>query len=79
MGGGDAGIIDRVELAHILKSSVTLKERNVKNDEGPVINRSELKMRIHLSRPELIQSINLAIAKMKQDGTIRKIINSYIK
>jgi len=79
LGRGDAGIIDRIELAHILKNSAALNERNIKIEEGPIINRSELKMRVHISRPELIQSINVAIAKMKQEGTITRIINSYIK
>jgi len=79
LGRGDAGIIDRVELAHILKNSLTLKERNVKIEEGPVINRSELKMRVHISHPELIQPINAAIEIMKRDGTINRIVNSYIQ
>ena len=48
-------------------------------DIGPVINRSELKMRIHHTLPELIAPINEAISKMKRDGTIQRIIDSYTK
>jgi len=76
---GEAGIIDRVELAYTLKHSKVLKEKNVKIEIGPVINRSVLKMRIHRSRPELVAPINTAIKGMKQDGTIQKIIDSYLK
>jgi len=75
----DAGIIDRAELAYTLKHSQVLKEKKVTFEIGPVINRSALKMRIHRSRPELLAPINAAINKMKQDGTIQKIIDQYLK
>ena len=79
LGRTDAGIIDRVELAYTLKNSKVLKERNIKIEVGPVINRSELKIRVHISRPKLIAQINAALAKMKQDGTIQNIIDKYIE
>jgi len=75
----DAGIIDRAELAYTLKHSQVLKDKKVTFEVGPVINRSALKMRIHRSRPELVAPINAAINKMKQDGTIQKIIDRYLK
>jgi len=75
----EAGIIDRVELAYTLKHSKVLKEKNVKFEIGPVINRSALKMRIHRSRPELLAPINVVINDMKQDGTIQEIIDRYIE
>ena len=74
----DAGIIDRSTLSYLLKNSRKLKERSTKIEIGPVINRSDLKIRVHISRPELVKSINIAIKKMKQDGTIQKAIDSYI-
>ena len=77
LGRTDAGIIDRVELSYVLKNNKVLKERNIAVEIGPVINSSELKMRIHSSRPELVAPINVAIEKMKEDGTIQKIIESY--
>ena len=64
----DAGIIDRAALAYVLKKNKVLKERNVEIEIGPVINRSDLKIRVHTSRPELVESINAAIKKMKQNG-----------
>ncbi len=73
----DAGIIDRVELAYVLKNNKVLKERNITVETGPVINRSDLKIRVHSSRPELVAPINIAIESMKQDGTIQKVIESY--
>ncbi|WP_019612856.1 substrate-binding periplasmic protein [Psychromonas ossibalaenae] len=73
----DAGIIDRAALYYALKNSKVLKERYAEIEIGPVINRSDLKIRIHNSRPELLESINMAVRKMKQDGTIEKIIDSY--
>ena len=75
----DAGIIDRAELAYMLKHSQLLKEKKVTFEVGPVINRSALKMRIHRSRPELVAPINAAINEMKQDGTVQKIIDRYLK
>ncbi len=75
----DAGIIDRAALVYVLKNNKELKERNVKVEIGPVINRSDLKIRVHTSRPELVESINAAIKEMKQDGAIQKTIDSYIK
>ncbi|WP_028865888.1 substrate-binding periplasmic protein [Psychromonas aquimarina] len=74
----DAGIIDRTALFYALKNSRILKDRGLEIEIGPVINRSELKVRVHISRPELLVPINAAINKMKQDGTIQKIIDSYI-
>jgi len=79
LGRTDAGIIDRVELSYMLKHSKILKERNIEIEIGPVINRSELKIRVHTSRPELVEPINKAINKMKQDGTVQNAIDSYIK
>jgi len=77
LGEAEAGIIDRAELTYALKYNRILKERNIKLEIGPVINRSELKMRIHFSNPELLEPINIAILEMKQDGTVQNIIDRY--
>ena len=71
--------MDRNELYYALKHSKVLKERKIRIEVGPVINRSELKMRIHISRPELVEPINAAIAKLRQNKTIKNIVDSYIK
>ena len=76
-GRSDAGIIDRNELNFMTKTNTEFKKLMLKIEQGPVINRSELKLRIHKSRPELLLPINEALAEMHRDGTIQRIIERY--
>jgi len=73
----DAAIMDNYEYQYMLRNSSEVQNIADKIETGPVINRTELKMRIHSSRPDLVAPINSAISKMKTDGTIKKIIFSY--
>ncbi len=74
----EAGIIDKAELSYIKKHIPELKAQWSAIELGPVINRSELKVRIHHSREDLLQPINLAINEMKQKGIIKEIVNRYL-
>ena len=74
----EAGIIDRAELAYIKKHIPELERQWSAIELGPVINRSELKVRIHHSREDLLQPINFAINDMKQEGIIKEIVNRYL-
>ena len=74
----EAGIIDRAELSYIKKHISELAEQWHAIELGPVINRSELKVRIHHSREDLLKPINLAINDMKQKGIIKKTVNRYL-
>jgi len=79
LGRNVAGIIDRVELAYMMKHNEEFKLANFFVEVGPVINRSQLKMRVHISRKALVAPINAAIAAMKKDGTIQRIVDGYVK
>ena len=74
----EAGIIDKAELSYIKKHIPELETQWRAIELGPVINRSELKVRIHHSREDLLQPINLAINEMKQKGIIKEIVNRYL-
>lgn len=79
IGSAKFGIIDANELAYTIKNSDKIKKMQREINVGPVINKSELKMRIHTSRPELIGPINRAIVEMRRDGVIDRIVRSYIE
>jgi len=74
----DAAIIDQYELRYMLKYEPRVQSIAGKIELGPTISQSALKMRIHSSRPELLNSVNRAIKEMKSDGTIQRLLNKYI-
>jgi len=78
MGRTDAAIMDRFELAYMLKHEPKVQAVADKFELGPVIGQSALRMRIHSSRPDLLAPVNSAIKDMKSDGTIKNIVESYI-
>lgn len=76
LGRAEAGIIDRLELAYLL-SHPELAGQAARIEQGPVVNRSELRMRLHSSRAELLEPLNAAIARLRGDGTLEKIVRRY--
>lgn len=76
-GRAQAGIIDRLELAYIFAHHPEVRTSPVRVELGPVVNRSELRMRLHRSRAELLGPINAAIARLHKDGTLAQIIERY--
>jgi len=77
-GKSDAAIIDRLEFFYVLKHKPKVQDIKDKFELGPVIGQSTLKMRIHSTRSDLLAPVNRVIKEMKVDGTIDKIVNSYI-
>lgn len=73
----DAAIIDAYEYDFMLKHSEEIQKISHQLEVGPIIHQSDLKMRIHSSRPDLLEPINRAINAMKEDGTIQKLIRRY--
>ncbi|VXC14624.1 ABC-type amino acid transport substrate-binding protein [Pseudomonas sp. 9AZ] len=77
LGRAEAGIIDRLELTYLLASHPEIGGRAVKIERGPVVNRSELRIRLHSSRADMLQPLNAAIARIRADGTLSKIVQRY--
>lgn len=77
-GRSHAGIIDRLELAYLRHIHPELRSAKVRVEQGPVINRSELRMRLHLSHAHLLPSFNAAIAELRRDGSLRRIMAAYV-
>lgn len=73
----DAAIIDKAELSYIQQHLPELDNMWTHIELGPVINRSELKIRVHISRTDILESINDALSDMKKQGVIEKIVHRY--
>ena len=76
-GRSQAGIIDRLELAYLRHMHPELQSGKVRVEEGPVINSSELRIRLHRSRAELLPALNGAIAELRRDGSLQRIMARY--
>lgn len=73
----DGGFMDTLEYAYVVKHIATMRNVEEFIESGPIINRSELKIRVHRSRAELIPMINQALAEMHADGVIDEIRARY--
>lgn len=73
----EAAIIDRLELAYLLREHPDLSGLTEQIELGPVINRSALRVRVHRTRADLLVPLNAAIAKVRQDGTLANIVEHY--
>ena len=76
-GRAEGGIIDRLELAYILANHPQIKAQPAQIELGPLVNRSELRMRLHRSRAELLGPLNAAIGRLRANGTLARIIQRY--
>lgn len=76
-GRAQGGIIDRLELAYILANHPQIKAQPALIELGPVVNRSELRMRLHRSRAELLEPLNAAIGRLRENGTLAQIMRRY--
>ncbi|SUD18707.1 substrate-binding periplasmic protein [Aquipseudomonas alcaligenes] len=76
-GRSQAGIIDRLELAYLRHGHPQLQSGAARVEEGPVINSSELRIRLHRSRAELLPALNAAIAQLRRDGSLQRIMSRY--
>lgn len=76
-GRADGAIIDRLELNYLLKHYPEIQEIRELIEIGPVINQTDLKIRIHSAYPELIDPVNQAIEQIKEEGILDQIIGRY--
>jgi ABC-type amino acid transport substrate-binding protein len=73
----DAGIIDRLELASLFANHSELRALPASVELGPVISRSTLRMRLHRSRAEWLVPLNEAISRLRENGTLARIVQRY--
>ena len=73
----DAGIIDHYELNYLIQNDFEARKTMRNIDKGPIINNPELKIRVHISRPEILEPINRTLSGMRNEGVIQEIINQY--
>lgn len=73
----DGSIIDHLEYRYAISSYQELVGAADNIDLGPVINESELKIRVHRSRADLLAPLNQAITDMKMEGVIDRIVKKY--
>jgi len=73
----DVGIIDHNELNYLIKHNPEIRESMREIEKGPVISQPKLKIRIHKSRPEILNPINKALSEMHNDGVIKEIIKRH--
>lgn len=76
-GRADGAIIDRLELKYLLKHYPEIQAIKHLIEIGPVINQTDLKIRVHSSHPELIEPINEAIREIKGAGLLDEITARY--
>lgn len=74
----DVGIFDIHELKYLLSSVAQAKTLSDKISLGPKIGSSKLRMRVHSSRPDLLEKLNKHIRRAKEDGTLAKILEQYV-
>ncbi|OEC32815.1 hypothetical protein A7D25_22130 [Pseudomonas sp. 21C1] len=79
LGRAEAGIIDRLELAYLLAGHPEIRGHAARIKQGPVVNRSELRIRLHKSRADMLKPLNAAIARIRENGTLAKILKRYTR
>lgn len=79
LGRTEAGIIDRLELAYLLASRPEIEWYAARIEQGPIVNRSELRIRLHRSRADMLKPLNAAIARIRADGALAKISKRYTR
>ena len=75
--GGSHSLDDVMRLAYLRHAHPELQAGKERLEEGPVINSSELRIRLHRSRAELLPALNAAIAAMRRDGSLQRIMATY--
>ncbi|MGG2399633.1 substrate-binding periplasmic protein [Pseudomonas sp. SH1-B] len=76
-GHSEAGILDRLEWRYLKRRDKQLQAPNWQVEEGAVIHRSELRLRLHRQYAGRLEAINSAIRTMQMDGTIAHIVAEY--
>lgn len=77
-GRSEAGIVDRLEWRYLHSTRMQFKTPRWLVEEGPVINRSDLRIRLHRDQAQWLGALNAAIASMQKDGSIDRIVDRYL-
>lgn len=77
-GRSEAGILDRLEWRYLQRESSQLQVSRWKAvEEGPTINRSQLRLRLHRDLAGRLEAFNAAIRSLQADGTLARIVARY--
>lgn len=76
-GRSEAGILDRLQWRYLQHEYAQLKAPGWRVEEGPVINRSRLRLRLHRNLSTRLESFNAAIRALQSDGTLARIVARY--
>lgn len=77
-GRSEAGIVDRLEWHYLRRTRGQFESPRWQVEEGPVINRSELRIRLHRDQVQWLDALNAAISGLHKDGSIRRILTRYL-
>ena len=73
-GHSEAGILDRLEWRYLQHEGAQVQASRWRVEEGPVINRSQLRLRLHPSLAERLAAFNAAVVALQLDGTLARIV-----
>ncbi len=73
----DGAIIDEYEYRYVIRQNAEVAKFASQLKPHARIGSSDLKMRIHSSRPDLVRPLNEAIAKLRETGRIEALIEAY--
>ena len=76
-GRSDAGILDRLEWRYLQHEDAQLQAPRWQVEEGPTINRSQLRLRLHRQLAGRLEVFNAAIRSLQVDGTLARIVARY--
>ncbi len=76
-GRSEAGILDRLEWRYLRHVESQLQAPSWQVEEGPIIHRSQLRMRLHRDLLGRREAFDAAIRSLQQDGTLTRIVARY--
>ena len=76
-GRSEAGILDRLEWRYLQQQDAQLQAPRWQVEEGPTINRSQLRLRLHRDLAGRLKAFNAAIRSLQADGTLARIVARY--
>ncbi|WP_256665873.1 ABC transporter substrate-binding protein [Pseudomonas sp. 8Z] len=77
-GRSDAGIVDRLEWSYLRRHRAQFDMPQWQVEEGPLINQSELRIRLHRDQAQWLGALNRAIASLHKDGSMARILARYL-
>lgn len=76
-GRSDAGIMDRLEWHYLRSTRAQFDLPSWQVEVGPVINHSDLRIRLHRDQAQWLEAVNAAITSMHEDGSLARILTRY--